>query len=187
MKLVAGRTLDELLAARTDPTRDRGRFVAAFEHNCQALAFAPSQGIIHRDLKPADVMGGFGEVQVMDWGAGQGARRGPTGIRRRPRRGVRAMPHGAFTPAGSVLGTAACCCAPSRPAGRRSRLGQEICLLPDAEPTEHAVEQVVGVDRSDHLAEPVEGQPQFRRQHLGRVVEQRGVVGVPQVLDARLD
>jgi serine/threonine-protein kinase len=69
MKLVKGRTLASLLADRPDPAHDLPRFVSIFEAVCQTVAYAHARGVIHRDLKPSNVMvGGFGEVQVMDWG-----------------------------------------------------------------------------------------------------------------------
>jgi serine/threonine protein kinase len=69
MKLIRGRTLDELLDERPDQATDFGRFVAVFEQVCQAIAYAHANRVIHRDLKPTNVMvGTFGEVQVMDWG-----------------------------------------------------------------------------------------------------------------------
>ncbi|QJW98608.1 serine/threonine-protein kinase [Frigoriglobus tundricola] len=69
MKLIKGDTLEHRLRSRPDPTHDRGRFVAAFERVCQAVAYAHAHHVIHRDLKPSNVMvGSYGEVQVMDWG-----------------------------------------------------------------------------------------------------------------------
>lgn len=71
MKLVKGDTLADQLAG---PSPDRSQLVAVFLQIAQAVGYPHSKGVIHRDLKPANVMlGQFGEVQVMDWGAGQGA------------------------------------------------------------------------------------------------------------------
>jgi serine/threonine protein kinase len=69
MKLIKGRTLEELLNERSNPAADRGRFLSVFQQVCQAVGYAHSRRILHRDLKTANVMvGAFGEVQVMDWG-----------------------------------------------------------------------------------------------------------------------
>src|SRR5581483_2804123 len=40
MKLIKGSTLEAMLAARPDPGHERGRFLAAFEKVCEAVAYA---------------------------------------------------------------------------------------------------------------------------------------------------
>jgi tetratricopeptide (TPR) repeat protein len=119
MKLIKGRTLEELLRERSAPAADRGRFLAVFEQVGQAVAYAHAHQVIHRDLKPANVMvGGFGEVQVMDWGVAKvltpaaapaaaegdpGATAAGTLIRGSDTDGA----GGPYTQTGSILGTLA--------------------------------------------------------------------------------
>ena len=68
MKLVKGRRLDDLIRDRV-PLADR---LTLFGRILDAVAFAHAHGVVHRDLKPENVMvGGFGEVYVMDWGVAQ--------------------------------------------------------------------------------------------------------------------
>ena len=56
-----------LLAGHGDKLRAQ---VDILIHVSRALAFAHDRGIVHRDLKPENVMiGAFGEVYVLDWGA----------------------------------------------------------------------------------------------------------------------
>jgi serine/threonine-protein kinase len=119
MKLIKGRTLEELLRECSDTVADRARFLAVFEQVCQALAYAHAHEVIHRDLKPANVMvGAFGEVQVMDWGlakvlteaavpaTGHGDL-GETLAETRIRGSDDGGSNGLYTRAGSILGTLA--------------------------------------------------------------------------------
>jgi tetratricopeptide (TPR) repeat protein len=119
MKLIKGCTLDELLRQRPDPAAERGRFVAVFEQVCQAVAYAHAHQVIHRDLKPGNVMvGGFGEVQVMDWGLAKvlTGTAVPASADTDPGRTVAETlvcgsdadgPGASYTQAGSILGTLA--------------------------------------------------------------------------------
>ena len=75
MKLVEGTTLAEILDAiavgntTVSAEYSLNHLLTIFMRACEAVAFAHSKGVIHRDLKPANVMvGGYGEVLVMDWG-----------------------------------------------------------------------------------------------------------------------
>ena len=66
MKLVRGTTLRDHLASLPA----LGERLGVFERVCDPVAFAHAHGFVHRDLKPENIMiGPFGEVLVMDWGA----------------------------------------------------------------------------------------------------------------------
>jgi serine/threonine protein kinase/WD40 repeat protein len=68
MKLVAGRSLRELIAERTT-VEDRIGLLHHVIAVADAIAYAHGRNIIHRDLKPANVIvGDFGETIVIDWG-----------------------------------------------------------------------------------------------------------------------
>lgn len=68
MKLVKGRRLDDLIR----DSASMAERLNVFGRILDAVSFAHAHGIVHRDITPANVMvGGYGEVYVMDWGVAQ--------------------------------------------------------------------------------------------------------------------
>ncbi len=64
MKRVVGTPWDDVIKSKS-----LAENIEILMKVADAIAFAHSRGVVHRDLKPENVMlGGFGEVLVMDWG-----------------------------------------------------------------------------------------------------------------------
>ena len=82
MKRVDGETLADILEGIKAGERSYiktytlGSLLSIFQKVCDAIAYAHSRGVIHLDLKPENIMvGGYGEVLVLDWGIARLRRR----------------------------------------------------------------------------------------------------------------
>ncbi|MCA9197981.1 MAG: serine/threonine protein kinase [Planctomycetales bacterium] len=76
MKKLEGQTLFDILVRlhKQDPEAQKqfnlGRLLNIFVQVGDALAYAHARGVIHRDVKPENIIvGRFGEVVLIDWGA----------------------------------------------------------------------------------------------------------------------
>jgi len=84
MDVVRGQSLSDVLKELVEAERHMrplgwplARRMQVFVQMGQAVAYAHAKGVVHRDLKPLNVMlGGHGEVQVMDWGLSKVFRKG---------------------------------------------------------------------------------------------------------------
>lgn len=69
MQRLAGGTLAERLRDEPPPAL---HLIETLLRAAEAIAFAHSRGIVHRDLAPANILvGDFGAVHVVDWGAAE--------------------------------------------------------------------------------------------------------------------
>lgn len=75
MPRLEGWTLAEVIHASTPEQRDPrlpdiNAVVQVFISAAHAIGYAHHQGVVHQDIKPDNLLlGAFGEVQVLDWGA----------------------------------------------------------------------------------------------------------------------
>ncbi len=77
MKPIHGLSLDAILKGRRSGDSDLlgkftlNRLVEVLQRVCEAVAYAHERGVAHLDLNPTNVIvGGFGEVTVIDWSQG---------------------------------------------------------------------------------------------------------------------